>query len=315
MAGDWQLSQFCGAVARTIDNINAHLQRPFDERFECQPAEVTMSITFNQFLDACDHGKLDRIEQAIAEGVDVNRADSRGWSGLLCAARAAQTKAVAMLLDAGADATHARGGGFNALHMAVAAGNEKRSLAGVSATVAIATMLLEHGTDAMAATATSGQTPLRNAACFALPELLAVLLEAPNADCDVRANDGTTPLIAAVAGSQAVASRVDVMTMLLAAGADVSLADDFGYTALHFAAGAGHHLIVLALLEAGADSLVVTTTADADEPEKYPAGQTAADYARVMGQTAVADFLATRGVPRSRPTPAATSSRLSLAGA
>ncbi len=253
-----------------------------------------MPTNLNTLLDACDHGRVEVIKQAIEEGIDINQGDSGRWNPLLCAARAAQTDAVDALLKAGADVSYSRGGGFNALHMAVAAANEKRDAAGVTATVAIAKLLLAKGTDPSAPTEQTGQTPMRNAACFVVPELFEVLVNAEGVDVNVRAKDGTTPMISAVAGSQPSDDKLKILQLLLTKGADVTLADGEGYTALHFAAGAGDLAVVDWLLEQGADPAAATTKASASDPSTYPAGLTVAAYARIMKKDAVAEHLESR---------------------
>jgi ankyrin repeat protein len=60
--------------------------------------------------------------------------------------------------------------------------------------------------------------------------------------------DGGTLLKTAV-----LCRRVELMRLLLARGADVNQANDYGNTALHLAAGRGHEEIVLTLLSSGAD--------------------------------------------------------------
>lgn len=71
-----------------------------------------MPMTFGQFLDAADYGKLDELKKGIAEGIDVSQADSGGWTALLCAARAGQRDVVDLLIAAGVDVSCTRGDGF-----------------------------------------------------------------------------------------------------------------------------------------------------------------------------------------------------------
>lgn len=111
-----------------------------------------------------------------------------------------------------------------------------------------------------------GPIPSRTAVCAAL--LLALMgatagartaFGQESADVDSRQADGSTPLQWAVHDGDIAAVR-----RLLAAGADVSLANHYGATAMGLAAEVGHTEILKLLLEAGAD---------ADSPD--PDGQTA----------------------------------------
>ena len=62
-------------------------------------------MTLNSFLDAADHGDLDKLKTGLASGVSVDDMDAQGWTALLTATRAGQLNAVQLLLDSGASPT------------------------------------------------------------------------------------------------------------------------------------------------------------------------------------------------------------------
>ncbi|WP_223233284.1 ankyrin repeat domain-containing protein [Chitinophaga sp. CF418] len=74
----------------------------------------------------------------------------------------------------------------------------------------------------------------------------------PGANPDARSVEGATTLMNAVQSD-----RLDVLQILIKAGADVNAQDDRGFTALHRAAEMGHLEVAKALLAAGADKHVV----------------------------------------------------------
>ena len=146
------------------------------------------------------------LEILLAAGADPHAADSKGWTALLLAIRSQAAAAVEMLLDGGASVGRRNAKGQTALMLACS-----------QSTFAEATW-----DRVLAATISVGQV-------------------------DAAAHDGTTALMAA-----AVASNTRALEILLAAGAEPHAADGKGCTALLFAAAAGDAAAVEALLAAGA---------------------------------------------------------------
>ena len=87
-----------------------------------------------------------------------------------------------------------------------------------------------------------GATPLHWAAAEGHPEVVTLLL-ASGADVNAQATNGVTPL-----KSAAHRGQVDTATLLLAHGADVDLTDKEGQTSLHNAAFRGHLAVVRLLV-------------------------------------------------------------------
>jgi len=94
-------------------------------------------------------------------------------------------------------------------------------------------------------------TPLDCAAFNGRVEVVQVLLAA-GADMNAKGKIGDTPLLSAARGFQK--RRVQVVQLLLAAGADANACNDYeGSTPLHHAAIYGQVEVVQALLAVGAD--------------------------------------------------------------
>ncbi len=113
-----------------------------------------------------------------------------------------------------------------------------------------------------------GWAPLHGAARDGRVEIVRMLIDA-GANVNVQTNYGKTPLHWA-----AWNGRVEVVRMLIGAGADVNLKDNDGWTPLHVAAGYGRVEIARMLIDAKADLNVQ------DNSEQTPLHR-AADNGRV----------------------------------
>lgn len=143
-----------------------------------------------------------------------------------------------------------------------------------------------------------GDTALHTAAKAASPDYLRWLLEA-GVDPDVR-NTTTqrTPLM-----ESAAPGLTDQLEMLLDAGADVTLADRSGSTALHRAAITNAIFHVRPLLEAGADPLATVDTGATFQDYLYhgSADILLDDALRELGR--IADWLTAHDVPLHEDVP------------
>ena len=77
---------------------------------------------------------------------------------------------------------------------------------------------------------------------------------------------------------------LSIANLLLQAGATVDAVNDYGWTALHYAAYNGKIQVVEALLNAGADKAVKA-------PRGYRKGKTALDYAQRQNHPAIVKLL------------------------
>jgi ankyrin repeat protein len=202
------------------------------------------------------HRSDDRLVAALLEhGADPNVRNRYGITPLMAAAVDGDYEVVEALLDAGADVDAPNREGQTPLMVVARSGRADT-----------ANLLIEHGADVNAIEAWGGQSALMWAAAQAQPEMIRVLIEhGARIDARGRAHDwqrpvtaeprvkilhtgGFTPLL--YAARQACAACVDE---LVAAGADVDLADLYGVTPLLLALLNRNFDTAARLVELGAD--------------------------------------------------------------
>ncbi len=159
-------------------------------------------------LEAARRGDAAAVRALLAKGADVNAAPGDGMTALHWAAERGQQNVVALLLGAGAQASAVtRLGGYQPLHLAARGGHAD-----------VVTALLAANAEATAPT-TTGATALHFAAAAGSAPAASALIDA-GAAVDAREPQwGQTPLMFAAA-----AGRTDVVRVLAARGADLSLA-------------------------------------------------------------------------------------------
>ena len=209
---------------------------------------------FSALLFAASGGHVDAARRLLVAGSPVDDVAADGTSALVVAAHSGHTAVALHLLEAGAD-PNAMGSGYAALHIAVRRDD-----------VELVKSLLARGSDPNARLVKPtparrlsddvglprplvGTTPLWLAASFGHAEIVGLLTVA-GANVAAAANDGTTPLIAAIGRNPA--SALVAVSHLVQAGADVNAADENGNTALHRAASSGFDAVVRVLAERGA---------------------------------------------------------------
>lgn len=212
------------------------------------------------FINAVKGGNLQLVTDLLEIDVDLARATDAAGISVLLLAEYKQHQAIADLLMSKVTSLN--------LWEAAAYGSAEwlRHLFAAGA--------------AVNALAPDGFTPLGLACFFGHPTCVRMLLE-HGADPKLAAQNEmrVCPIHSAVARASA-AEALEVVKLLLAAGADVNATQQGGYTALHQAADRGQAAVVTALLAAGAK-------ADA----RAASGRTPADHAQANGHAAIVALL------------------------
>ncbi len=226
----------------------------------------------------------------LAHDANLEAKSGRGRTPLLIAASAANTTTdvITQLLEKGANVNAPDNGGITPLISAAATGN-----------TAVAKLLLEHGAEPNI-TAKDGpiSTALQGAATNSDVELTRLLLArkvdltAVSPDGSGRAKNGVIAFGHVTALHLAAAGRsVEVVRLLLEAGAPIDALDMRGMTPLMFAVATDNPepRIAQLLVSKGA-SLTIAT----------PQGETAIDWARKYNDTTVMKALGVQAVPVSK---------------
>jgi ankyrin repeat protein len=238
---------------------------------------------FTPLLFAARQGDRVVTSELLARGGDVNEASADGMTALLTALIRHHLDYARFLLDRGADPN--KGAGYTPLHWAagewsgelsvsVAADSEWAAFGGLSARerLEMVTLLLAHGADPNAPVT-------RNVRRYG------------GAGGNAGSLVGATPFLLA-----AMAADLEVMRVLIQAGADPQATTDSKTTALMFAAGLAHSPGVTPISDASALAAVkLAVELGNDVHAANAAGETALHAAAYWGATAVAAFLLEKG--------------------
>ena len=262
------------------------------------------------FLFAARAGDIECAKLLLAAGANVNDTAPDGTSALVMAAYSDHGDFAAFLLDHGAD-PNASAAGYTALHIAVLTHDVAlvKSLlahrANPNARLTKGTPVRRFEEDLVLPQSLAGATTFLVAAHLAEVDMMHLLASA-GADTRLPANNGLTPLMAAVTpdrrsealhglhANQAVNHMLEAVQLALQLGSDINAADEDGDTALHLAAAKGSNAIVQLLVEKGAKlevknkhgqtPLSLTERALASESFR-PRLRTTADLLRKLGAT------------------------------
>ncbi|MHC4663824.1 MAG: ankyrin repeat domain-containing protein [Planctomycetota bacterium] len=194
---------------------------------------------------AASEGWKDVVEIMIECGADIEKGHST--TPFYAAVGNGHVEVVRLLLKHGAD-VNARDWGVDPysatpLHMAAIHGN-----------LDIAKLLLDNGAELNAKDG-EDRTPLHWAVDGAYIEAVRLLLEYKT-DIDSVDDKGRTPLYNAIAKEELTRTDIDILKLLLSSGADPSIAASADYdkrTPLHLAIGLQYTILVMMLIENGAD--------------------------------------------------------------
>jgi len=170
--------------------------------------------------EAVQAGEMKTVEALIAAGADVNAVDSDGYAPLHVAAFSGQRSGTRLLLDAGAEIEAKDTYGYTALHLAA-----RTSFLGTR----VGQFLISRGADILA-TGPNGVSVLHLAAEGGDPNLIGLLVER-GADVNAADDNGCTPLHSVLQGRTHRLQK-EAVEALLAAGADVLIADKMAHNAI-----------------------------------------------------------------------------------
>ena len=217
------------------------------------------AIAKDDFFALVESGDIAEIEAAIQKGQDIEQENSYGETPLFIAVRRGYPEIVRLLLRASANPGHRADKNMTVLHYALFALAKGRPLGKM---VEIVNLLLLGDMSLVNIQDQDGNTPLHYFALFCsdrkirrqmqgdlkdIPRLFGVLLHA-GADLSIRDKSGNTALHDSVLGGDE-----EPALLLLQAGADASVVNNEGVTPLWGASAMGLPRVVSALLERGAN--------------------------------------------------------------
>ena len=213
----------------------------------------------DDFFVLVESGDIRDIETAIQKGQNIEQENSYGETPLFVAIRRGYSEIVRLLLRASANPGHRADKNMTVLHYALFASAKGRPLGKM---LEIVNLLLLNDMSLVNVQDQRGNTPLHYFALFYsdreirrqiqgdlkdIPRLFGVLLHA-GADLSIRDKSGNTALHDSVLGGDE-----EPALLLLQAGADASVVNNEGVTPLWGASAMGLPRVVSALLERGAN--------------------------------------------------------------
>jgi len=180
-----------------------------------------------RFLDAAASNDVAVLREILQQGVDIETRDANGRSALLLATRQNAIDSARLLIEAGAD--------VNAMDDI---SDSPYLYAGAEGRLEILHMTLEHGAD-LASVNRYGGTALIPAAHHGHVATVKLLL-GTGIDIDHVNYLGWTALLETVILGDGGPTYIEIARLLLAAGADASIADNDNVTPLEHASASGY---------------------------------------------------------------------------
>lgn len=210
-----------------------------DHSSHARPPQQPQSLHNEALLASAYKGDLDGLRQALNSGADINVRDSQGRNALLLATYGNHVQAAALLIAAGASVNAKDNIQDSAFLYAGAEGRNE-----------ILKMTLAAGAD-LKSTNRYGGTALIPAAHHGHPETVKILLGTV-IDKDHVNNLGWTALMEAVILGDGGPTYIEIVRLLVEAGANVNIGDRDGVTPLAHARKRGFSAIARILEAAGA---------------------------------------------------------------
>ena len=240
----------CAALAGHCDCLSFLISRgaDLDKRVDCLTGPVDMSMV-TALLGATNGGETRAVSILLEAGANPDLPTARGNTPLIVAAERNNQDIARLLLAAGASQRAQTFQGFTALMMAVVHGDAS-IVAALSDPVAL---------DMQNSIGGAGQTALMRAANKCKPACVVSLID-HGANLNIQCNTGQTALMYALNGIAASPEGDATARVLIQAGAALDLQTKEGSTALMFAAESSSLATVQTLVDRGAS----LTLLDAD---------------------------------------------------
>ncbi len=194
-------------------------------------ADEPEQIPAGKLVEAAARGDAAAVSGLLARGADVNERDGAGRTAVTAAVYAGSAEAVRLLVAAGAD-VDIRDDSLSNAFLAL----------GETGNVAVLDEVFEADPD-VTLTNRFGGTALIPAAERGHVAMVRALLEKTEVDVDHVNDLGWTALLEAVVLGSGGPEHQEIVRLLLAAGADRSIGDDEGVTALEHARAKGYAAI------------------------------------------------------------------------
>jgi len=207
-----------------------------------------------ELIDAITKGNLEKVQQLIQKGVDVNAKTSDGYTALMVVSKMGNEEIINAVRE---DLMKRKEGVMNITELVTASRNKYKQ---------IAELLLKNGADVNAKT-NAGETALYLSSKHCTMQIAELLLK-NGADINAKTNTGETPLYIASQALTFVAK--ETVELLLKNGADVNAKTNTGETALYAASKNDRTDIVALLLENNADINTLVIDVDQPRPEFVP---------------------------------------------
>lgn len=216
-----------------MDNEEMDNEQMDNEQMDKQTLNETL-------IAAAAQGDTSTVLRLLAAGADINSRDAAGRTAVMAATHGNQVETVRVLIAAGAD-----------INIQDKRLDNPFLYAGAEGLLEILRLTIAAGADTKL-TNRFGGTALIPAAERGPVEVVAELLNHTDVDVDHVNHLGWTALLEAVILGDGGPARTEVVRLLIAAGADVNLADSQGVTPLAHARQRGYGAIIALLEAAGA---------------------------------------------------------------
>lgn len=163
---------------------------------------------------------LEAVDEALANGADVNATDHQGRTAILIAAKANRLDLVRRLIEAGADIDAQDQINLNPFLWGCISGN-----------LELVTLMVEAGTDLDRHTRFDG-VGIHPAAEKGFVEIVRYLAEQTDINVNYTNLCGWTPLLEAILLRDGGPAQQEIVRLLLAAGADPGMVDQWGVSPL-----------------------------------------------------------------------------------